>query len=531
MMANLVKSGNVNPETFLKTNAQGNYSNSFASSAAEARKQQIMQGGARYEEMYKSTLQPGQKADPELMKQFKDMQDPLKAQELANQSIKEFLMTDAQKTYAAFAPTLQEMLGAMELLKAGPTGENFMQQLSLLSQNLLGPGGKAEEYRNKIGEDKKTFYGKNYEKGEISAGSTYGRMQLQASKGNFKNPEAKALYEQVKNLSYPSITNPESRLTEIPANGSAGRGPGMSDKKDLDTAQNAMLSTTELMAKTFNDFSTEQKALTIATIGLATAITALTTVIGVKESLGGGKNKEGEGGGIVDTVVNTATKKLTEKGTEKGLEKGLPMLTNLAKSLPALLATDLAAIPAMGAAAIATTIAAGVAAFAGGAAIGYGVSQMSAGKDEQGNDQNVGNMLGNGLFNFAPTLFGGNSEETQKALDDDYSKKLAKENERSKKIKKKKAEEAADAKLTPEERGQKQAEKMAGTTSSVNISPINANVNITATPDATTIAKIAGLEAVMQNFNEQLRSLKAQNGENVPPSIFSQSAQPVAIAQ
>jgi hypothetical protein len=35
----------------------------------------------------------------------------------------------------------------------------------------------------------------------------------------------------------------------------------------------------------------------------------------------------------------------------------------------------------------------------------------------------------------------------------------------------------------------------------------------------------------MQNFNEQLRSLKAQNGENVPPSIFSQSAQPVAIAQ
>lgn len=517
MMANLVKSGNVNPETFLKTNAQGNYSNSFASSAAEARKQQIMQGGARYEEMYKSTLQPGQKADPELMKQFKDMQDPLKAQELANQSIKEFLMTDAQKTYAAFAPTLQEMLGAMELLKAGPTGENFMQQLSLLSKNLLGPGGKAEEYRNKIGEDKKTFYGKNYEKGEISAGSTYGRMQLQASKGNFKNPEAQSLYEEVKNIAYPSTNQPESRLTAIPGSVSAG-------KEDIQNAQAAMLSTSDYIAKAWSDLSTTEKTMIVALGTVATALAAFATYKGIK----GG---EGNGGGVVDTVVEAGTQTVTKKLTETGLEKGLPMLTNLAKSLPTLLATDLAAIPAMGAAAIATTIAAGVAAFAGGAAIGYGVSQMSAGKDEQGNDQNVGDKLGGAMYNFAPTLFGGNSEQDQKALDDDYYKNLAIENEKSKKIKKRKAEEAADAKLTPEERGQKQAEKMAGTTSSVNISPINANVNITATPDATTIAKIAGLEAVMQNFNEQLRSLKAQNGENVPPSIFSQNAQPVAIGK
>jgi TP901 family phage tail tape measure protein len=521
MMSTLVKSGNINPETFLKTNAQGNYASPLAASAADARKQQIMQGGARLEEMYKSTLKPGEKADPELMKTFKDLQTEGKAQELANQSIKEFLMTDAQKTYAAFAPTLQEMLGALELLKAGPDNENLIQQLSVLSQNILGPGGKAEEQRAKMGQSKEDFYGYDFKKtGEISPGSTYGRMVAQATKGKYNTPEAKAINEQLKSLSYPSTTNPESRLTEIPANGSAGRGPGMSDAKDLDTAQNAMRSTTELMAQTFNDLSTEGKAATIALVGLATAAAALTTVMGVKESIGGGK---GGGGGPVDTVVKTGLETVTKKLTEKGIQKALPLLGNLAKAVPGLLGTDIAT---MGAAGLGGTAVAGAAtayaSYKGGEAIG---EYFDPGAEKRTS------MLEAipGMKSIFNTFGGGQSEEEKARIDKELNDKLAIENKKSEEIKRKKAEAAADAALTPEERGQKQAEKIAGTTASVNISPINANVNITATPDATTIARIAGLEAVMQNLNEQVRSIKAQNGENVPPSIFSQSAQPVAL--
>lgn len=49
-----------------------------------------------------------------------------------------------------------------------------------------------------------------------------------------------------------------------------------------------------------------------------------------------------------------------------------------------------------------------LAAGAGGAALGYGISQIPV-----GNGENVGDKMGAGLFNLAPTLFGGKSKEQQ----------------------------------------------------------------------------------------------------------------------
>jgi hypothetical protein len=196
MLSNLVQSGNVNPKDLIGKDAQGNFANGLTASAAEAKKQQIMQGGAQYEEAYKTTLKPGQKADPVLMKQFKDMQDPLKAQALANKAIEEYLMTDAQKTYAAFAPTLQEMLGAMELLKGQAEDPQIMEKLSALNDAILGVGGKSEEARAQLGQTKEKFYGYDFEKnGTISAGSTMGKFQMQAAKGKFSGNESKVILE------------------------------------------------------------------------------------------------------------------------------------------------------------------------------------------------------------------------------------------------------------------------------------------------------------------------------------------------
>jgi TP901 family phage tail tape measure protein len=528
MMSTLVKSGNIKPETFLKTNAKGDFTSPLAASAAEARKQQYMDGGRRYEEIYKETLKPGEKENPEMMKMFKDLQNPEKAGDLANQSIKEFLMSDAQKTYAAFAPTLQDMLGAMELLKAGPTGENFMQQLSVLSQNLLGQGGKAEETRAKMGEEKNKFYGYDFEKtGKISAGSTYGRMQLQAEKGKFKTPEAESLKKQVTDMQYPSLTNPESRLTEKPENASA-------KKEDITNAQGAMLSTTEYIAKAWSDLSTTEKTMIVALGTLATAFAAYSTGKGI---MGGGG---GDGGGPIDGLVKGATqtvgKKIAEKGIEKGapivgnlvksigLEKVIPMLAGLTKTIPALLGSSVSAIPEMGAAAVGGTFALGTAAFAGGAAAGYGISQITIPEQLGGNGETVQDRMGGGLYNMAPTLFGGPSKKEQEERDKNLDDQLAVENKRSEEIKKKKAEKAADAALTPEERGKKQAEQMAEKSSSVNVAPINANINITSNPDTTTQATVAALQAAIDGISEKIRVMQGNAGEKTPPSQLTMKA-------
>jgi TP901 family phage tail tape measure protein len=531
MLSNLVQSGNVNPKDLLMKNNKGDFTNGLVASASAARKAQIIEGAKRKEEIYKSTLAPGQKADPAIMKQFQDMQNNDKAQQLADKSIEEFLMTDAQKTYAAFAPTLQEMLGALELLKAGPDNENLIQQLSVLSQNILGPGGKAEEQRAKMGQSKEDFYGYDFQKtGEISPGSTYGRMVAQAGKGKYNTPEAKAINEQLKGLSYPSITNPESRLTEIPANGSAGRGPGMSDKKDLNTAQNAMLSTTELITKTFNGWSTELKAATIAVVGLATAAAALTTVLGVKESLGGGK---GDKGGLVEGLTKGAGEQVgktvvgglinTVKGFLGGGGGAAAGEAVVGETITTAAAAEGGALAGGG---LATTIGLPVLVAAISTAVGYGIGKIPTfglTKDKDtGENQNIHGALGDVFAKMFEQGMTGHQVMDQKE-GNALLQRQVQQIKAASEAKKQKEQENNPTKT--------EGTKSTETKSTVDISPINANVNITATPDATTIAKIAGLEAVMQNFNEQLRSLKAQNGENVPPSIFSQSAQSVALTQ
>jgi TP901 family phage tail tape measure protein len=176
------------------------------------------------------------------------------------------------------------------------------------------------------------------------------------------------------------------------------------------------------------------------------------------------------------------------------------------------------------------TIAAGLAAFAGGAAVGYGVSQISAGKDEQGNDQNVAEKLGGAMYNAAPSLFGGNSEQDQQALDDDYNKKLAKENERSKKIKQQKALESAPKVDQQTEDQAKSAETIAkkeapqqNQTTNINVAP-SVSVSQVAATDKAELQKM--IEAEVKKFGETIikiaddRSKARSNGTVNPPQAM-----------
>jgi len=176
------------------------------------------------------------------------------------------------------------------------------------------------------------------------------------------------------------------------------------------------------------------------------------------------------------------------------------------------------------------TIAAGLAAFTAGAAVGYGVSQMSAGQDEQGNDQNVAEKLGGAMYNAAPSLFGGNSEKDQQALDDDFNKKLAIENERSKKIKQQKALESAPKVDQQTEDQAKSAETIAkkeapqqNQTTNINVAP-SVSVSQVAATDKAELQKM--IEAEVKKFGENIvkiaddRSKARLSGTVNPPQAM-----------
>jgi len=196
MLSTLVKSGNLTPEAAMATG--------LAKTSVEARKQQMMQGGKQLEEAYRATLGKGEEAEPELIKRLQDMQDPLKAQELAKQSIKEYLMSDAQKTYAEFAPTLKNMLQALQSLSgtAGITDPSIYGERYALLQG--GIDQKAEETRKQMGQTPEEFYSK-----------TFPKMQAEAAKAGV-TPEGAMIRQKVEEIVPEKTTKPEeNRLGEM----------------------------------------------------------------------------------------------------------------------------------------------------------------------------------------------------------------------------------------------------------------------------------------------------------------------------
>ena len=181
------------------------------------------------------------------------------------------------------------------------------------------------------------------------------------------------------------------------------------------------------------------------------------------------------------------------------------------------------------------TIAAGLAAFTAGAAVGYGISQQTSDtKDEYGNDQTNAENYGGAKFNAAPDWLkkrmGGNSEKDQQALDDDFNKKLAIENERSKKIKQQKALESAPKVDQQTEDQAKSAETIAkkeapqqNQTTNINVAP-SVSVSQVAATDKAELQKM--IEAEVKKFGETIvkiaddRSKARLSGTVNPPQAM-----------
>jgi hypothetical protein len=181
------------------------------------------------------------------------------------------------------------------------------------------------------------------------------------------------------------------------------------------------------------------------------------------------------------------------------------------------------------------TKAAGLAAFAGGAAVGYGISQQTSDtKDEYGKDQTNAENYGSKIYNRAPDWLkesmGGMSSGDAQANDDDYKNKLAKENERSKKIKQQKALESAPKVDQQTEDQAKSAETIAkkeapqqNQTTNINVAP-SVSVSQVAATDKAELQKM--IEAEVKKFGETIikiaddRSKARSSGTVNPPQAM-----------
>ena len=143
VLSSMVKNFNLDPSKI-------NENNPMFKAAVDARKKQGIEMATKGKEVYMQSLGKGEKADPEMIKQFDDLINEANATKMAQESIKEYLASDAQKTYLAFAPTLANMLGALQALDmAGGTQE----QKDALTQASVNKADEEAKLTNKSQED------------------------------------------------------------------------------------------------------------------------------------------------------------------------------------------------------------------------------------------------------------------------------------------------------------------------------------------------------------------------------------------
>ena len=138
------------------------------------------------------------------------------------------------------------------------------------------------------------------------------------------------------------------------------------------------------------------------------------------------------------------------------------------------------------------------AAAAGGAAVGYGISQIPV-----GNGENVASTMGNAMYNMAPTLFGGPSKEQQAQQETDFKRQI----EEIKNRKKQKEQTP-----TQETTTQANKEKPTETTNNISVAP-NINIAQAAANDKAELQKM--IEAEVKKFGEGLLKIVEEKSRNM----------------
>jgi TP901 family phage tail tape measure protein len=431
VLSSMVKNFNLNPKNISEDNP-------MFKSAVEAKKKQTIEQATQGKEVYMQSLGKGEKSDPQMIKQFDDLINEANATKLAQESIKEYLASDAQKTYLAFSPTLEQMLGALGALEMTGATQEQKDALTQASVN------KADEKMKLTGMTQEKMFGKDAKRDaqgsiipdSIAQDSEYGKKytsQVILSKygkdGKPKDisPESQQIANDVKN--------------QIPANATSASfiGPtqpqavpyGVGDEK-IKALDNANQNAGDVAAKIFTQMSD--------------SLTKFLNDVGSKID------------NFLQHPFDSIKKDLVDSVQTGGTSTTLDTASKVMPGMSAL-----PAVPA---------VAKG--------AIDVG---MNLGKSETFGPffEKLSNML------MEKTI-----PPTQTPSEDQMN--------------------------TPNSPKGANGSVTGTTTASVNVAPINANINITSNPDTTTQATIAAIQAAIDGMNEKIRVIQGNAGEKTPPS-------------
>jgi len=246
LLSSMVKNFNLDPAKDISED------NPMFKAAVDARKKQLMEENVKGKEVYMQSLGKGEKADPQFIQKFDDLISEQGATKAAQQSIREYLLSDAQKTYLAFAPTLDQMLTALGILNMeGATQEqkDALQQASI---------NKAEEEMKITGKTQEQMFGKYAErdaKGNIipetiSKNSIYGQKninQVLLQKGK-KTPAA----EQIAQTTKETITATPTGASSL---GETKFNPELASEKQIAALAGARQTPADVAAQIFTKMS------------------------------------------------------------------------------------------------------------------------------------------------------------------------------------------------------------------------------------------------------------------------------------
>lgn len=444
VLSSMVKNFNLDPSKI-------NENNPMFKAAVDARKKQGIEMATKGKEVYMQSLGKGEKADPEMIAQFDSLIEEANATKMAQESIREYLASDAQKTYLAFAPTLANMLAALQALDmAGGTQE----QKDALTQASVN---KADEERKLTGKTQKQMFGENVER---DAQGNIMPETIDPNSQYAKEYKKTVLPVPPKNETFQEKTKREKEQQESRAKSASLVNQVMQQVPAISTNASSLLPT-QPQAVPFGVGNEKIAALDDAK-----------------------KNTADVAAEIFTKMSDKLTQFLTDIGSkiENFLQNPFDSIKkDLVDSVKtgetsATLDTASKVIPGMSSLSSLPTVAKG--------AIDIGTN---LGKSE---------------------TFGPFFEKLSNML----------------------MEKTTPPTQTPSEDKVQNPPKGANdsvtgtTTASVKISPVNANINITSSPDTTTQATLAALQATASELNEKIRVIQGQLGEKTPPSKMAMNA-------
>ena len=430
LLSSMVKNFNLDPAKDISEE------NPMFKAAVDARKKQLMEENVKGKEVYMQSLGKGEKADPQFIQKFDDLISEQGATKAAQQSIREYLQSDAQKTYLAFAPTLEQMLTALQVMDDYRVSESQAQNQALYQASI----NKADEERKLTNVSQKAMFGPNAERdaegniigSSIDRNSMFYQKRLAIRDNTKVTPEVLQIVKDVK-------TQIPVKRTNTSALGETKFNPNIASQEQIDALAKSRQTPADVAAKIFNLMSTN----------LSNFLSDIKKKIEdfLKDPFGSIKKD------IIDSVKNEAPTGLINAASNiPGASPSLKLLPYLSKQ-----AIDM------------------------GMGLGTNIRNNGGIGPSGGTEPNNG------------------PAGTQTPSEDQMN-----------------VPKGANGSVIP------------GTTASVNISPVNANINITSPPDTTMQATVAALKAVVAQANERIRILEGKSGEKTPPSQLIAAQQALA---